>query len=105
MSNTSQKTMTPKKLRAKRYYFGSKLTQRDIAAKVNVTEKTLGAWIRVNGWDLERQQKIEKEFGAPVVDSRIIDPDFLIWLKEDSAATADLLMEKMTKYIIQTYKE
>ena len=40
---------------AKLLYIDQKLTQKEIAERVNVTEKTVGNWIQKNGWEKLRQ--------------------------------------------------
>lgn len=46
---------TQEKEYAKILYVNEKLTQKEIAERVNVTEKTVGKWIEAGGWNKLRQ--------------------------------------------------
>jgi hypothetical protein len=47
-------TIKQKKDWAKLLYLKTQMNQKEIAAKVETTEKTLGKWVTINKWDLLR---------------------------------------------------
>lgn len=40
---------------AKRYYVNEGLTQKEIAERLNLTEKTVGTWVKKGNWDKEKK--------------------------------------------------
>lgn len=49
---------TQQKDHAKTLFINEKLSQKEIATRVTVTEKTIGKWIQVGGWDKLRRSMI-----------------------------------------------
>ena len=94
-------SMETKKLKARRLYVAEELTAKEVSARVGVTEKTIGKWIRNYNWKEARKQAVSTRllFGQYDKSTQLTLLDFEDYLMEINAKLAASIEPYIAGYL------